>query len=79
MAQHISRWQYCPGERLHKNLRAFHEARGNRETAFRYARENNVSVFYWIDGDCGYALASADLTKEELLRVATLVYKQFES
>jgi len=29
------------------------EAKGNRETAFRYARENNVSVFYWIERDCG--------------------------
>jgi len=70
-------YQTPAGRRITLYVRA--EARGNRETAFRYARENNVSVFYWIDGDCGYALASADLTKEELLRVATLVYKQFES
>ena len=27
---------------------------------------------------CGYALASADLAKEELLRVATLIYKQLD-
>jgi len=50
----------------------------NRETAFRYARENGVGVFYWIDRECGYAIASADLEKDELLRVATLVYKQLE-
>jgi len=50
----------------------------NRETAFRYSRENNVGVFYWIDRDSGYAIASADLNREELLRVATLVYKQLE-
>ena len=70
-------YQTPAGRRVTLYVRA--EPRGHRETAFRYARENNVSVFYWIDGDCGYALASADLTKEELLRVATLVYKQFES
>ena len=29
--------------------------------------------------EVGYALASADFSKEELLRIATLVYKQFES
>ncbi|HEX7053938.1 MAG TPA: anti-sigma factor [Burkholderiales bacterium] len=48
------------------------------ETAFRYARERNVSVFYWIDRDCGYAIASSDLGREELLKVAELVYKQLE-
>jgi anti-sigma factor RsiW len=69
-------YQTQNGHRLTMYVRA--EASKNRETAFRYARENNVSVFYWIDRDCGYALASADLTREELLRVATLVYKQLE-
>jgi len=54
------------------------EASRNRETAFRYARENNVGVFYWIDREMGYALASADLSKDELLRLANLVYKQLE-
>ena len=54
------------------------EASRNRETAFRYARENNVGVFYWIDREVGYALASADLSKDELLRLANLVYKQLE-
>jgi anti-sigma factor RsiW len=55
------------------------EARGNRETAFRFARENNVAVFYWIDRECGYALASADLSEDELKRIAVLIYKQLES
>ena len=70
-------YQSAAGRRLTLYIRA--EAKGQRETAFRYARENNVSVFYWIDRDCGYAISSADLSKDELLRIATLVYKQFES
>jgi anti-sigma factor RsiW len=69
-------YQTSNGRRLTMYVRA--EASKNRETAFRYSRENNVGVFYWIDRDCGYALASADLTREELLNVATLVYKQLE-
>jgi len=69
-------YQTTNGRRLTMYVRA--EASKNRETAFRFARENNVGVFYWIDRDCGYALASADLSREELLRVATLVYKQLE-
>jgi anti-sigma factor RsiW len=64
------------GRRMTLYVRA--EAGTNRETAFRYVRENNVSVFYWIDRNCGYSIASADLTKEELLNVATMVYKQLE-
>lgn len=69
-------YQSQNGRRLTMYVRA--EASKNRETAFRYARDNSINVFYWIDRDCGYALASGDLGKEELLRVATLVYKQLE-
>ena len=69
-------YQTASGRRATLYMRA--EARGHSETAFRYARENNVSVFYWIDRERGYALASADLGRDELLRIATLVYKQLE-
>ena len=62
------------GRRLTLYVRA--ETAPHRETAFRYARESNVGVFYWIERECAYAIASADLNKEELLRVATMVYKQ---
>ena len=70
-------YQSQNGKRLTLYVRT--EASHNRETAFRYARENNVGVFYWIDREVGYACASADLSKDELLRVANLVYKQLES
>ena len=69
-------YQAQNGRRLTLYVRT--EASRNRETAFRYARENNVSVFYWIDREAGYALASADLSKDELLRLANLCYKQLE-
>lgn len=69
-------YQTQNGRRMTLYLRA--ETSRQRETAFRYVRENNVGVFYWIDRDCSYALASGDLGKEELQRVATLVYKQLE-
>jgi anti-sigma factor RsiW len=45
----------------------------NRETAFRYAREGNVSVFYWVDGRVGYAL-SGEVERDKLLAVAEAVY-----
>jgi len=69
-------YQSDKGRRLTLYVRA--ENSPHRETAFRYVRENNVGVFYWIDRDCGYAIASGDLTRDELLRVATTVYKQIE-
>ncbi len=33
------------------------DAEPSRETAFRYAVEDGVGVFYWIDDACGYALS----------------------
>ena len=69
-------YQSQNGRRLTLYVRT--EGARNRETAFRYARENNVGVFYWIDREVGYALASADLSKDELLKLANLVYKQLE-
>ncbi len=46
-----------------------------RDTAFRFSQEDRVSVFYWVDGDFGYAL-SGEIGKQQLLKVADVVYKQ---
>ena len=67
-------YQTQGGRRLTLYVRT--EATNNRETAFRYALEGNVGVFYWIDRNVGYALSSADLNREDLLAVANSVYKQ---
>ena len=48
----------------------------NRSTAFRYARDGNVGVFYWVDSKLGYAISSADISKEDLLNVANAAYQQ---
>ena len=47
----------------------------SRQTAFRFAQEDKVAVFYWIDGNYGYAL-SGEMSHDALLRVADVVYKQ---
>ena len=47
----------------------------NKETAFRYAQDRGIGVFYWLDGKFGYAL-SGEIDKTELLRVAKVVYQQ---
>jgi len=45
------------------------------DTAFRFAQEGRVSVFYWIDRHYGYAL-SGEMGREALLSLANVVYKQ---
>jgi len=47
----------------------------NHDTAFRYAANGDVSVFYWIDHDFGYAL-SGEVGKKKLLDLAHAVYNQ---
>ena len=65
-------YQDAHGQRLTLYLSI--DVTGNRETAFRYAREGKVSVFYWVDGPLGYAL-SGDTSREQLLTVAEAVYR----
>lgn len=48
---------------------------GSGDTAFRYAIENGVGVFYWVDDECGYALSGA-LDRTQLLALARVVYGQ---
>ena len=66
-------YQDARGQRL--TLYVQRDAKNQKETAFRYARQGAVSVFYWVDGPFGYAL-SGDQSKQDLLRVAHAVYQQ---
>jgi len=45
------------------------------DTAFRYAVENGVGVFYWIDDSCSYAI-SGNVDRAQLLAIARTVYGQ---
>ncbi|MCB1824643.1 MAG: anti-sigma factor [Candidatus Competibacteraceae bacterium] len=44
-------------------------------TAFRFAREEGVAVFYWLEGSLSYALAG-EIDRAELLALAKSVYRQ---
>jgi anti-sigma factor RsiW len=68
-------YQDPSGKRL--TLYVSRSGRTETTTAFRFAKEGPVSVFYWIDPNCGYAL-SGELDKPALARVATAVYRQLE-
>lgn len=67
-------YQCSQGTRVTLYVRT--EANNNRETAFRYAEEGKVRVFYWVDRKFGYALSSADISKDDLFKVANAVYQQ---
>ena len=67
-------YQDARGERLTLYVRQ--AQKGNRETAFRYAQEGKVGVFYWVEGPFGYAL-SGEFERSQLLRVAENVYRAF--
>ncbi len=64
------------GQRL--TLYVSGEGTGSGDTSFRFSREGDVSVFYWVDGRFGYAL-SGTLDKASLGTIATQVYQQLEA
>ena len=68
-------FQDATGKRLTLYISKPHP--GEQMTAFRFAQDNGVSVFYWIDKDCDYAL-SGEVDKPTLARVASAVYRQLE-
>lgn len=66
-------YQNAAGQRL--TLYVSSELAGSREAGFRFAREGEINVFYWLDGRFGYAL-SAGIARHELAAVASAVYEQ---
>lgn len=69
-------YQDPSGQRL--TLYVSGEVAGHGDAGFRFAEENGVKVFYWVDGRFGYALSAA-IDKTQLARIATAVYDQLES
>ena len=51
---------------------------GADERAFRYAVEDGIGVYYWIDDRCAYAL-SGKLDRPQLLAIGRLVYAQLNT
>lgn len=68
-------FMYENADRQRLSLQVRKAADKHSETAFRYAVENGVAIFYWIDDECSYAL-SGNLDRAQLLAIARLVYGQ---
>lgn len=45
------------------------------DAAFRYERQGELGLFYWVESGAGYALVGA-LPKEQLLALAQSIYRQ---
>lgn len=71
----VAQFMYQDGKGQRLTLYIRNNPDPNRETAFQFAQERNVRVFYWVDRQLGYAL-SGEIEKAELLRVATVVHRQ---
>jgi anti-sigma factor RsiW len=71
----VAQFMYQDKNGLRLTLYVETDAKAERETAFRFAQEGNVKVFYWIDHQLSYAL-SGELRKDELLRIANVVYEK---
>jgi len=73
----VAQFMYQDGSGKRLTIYVTRRHKGDNLTAFRFAQEGPVSVFYWIDRDCGYAL-SGEIDKPVLARVAAAVYQQLE-
>lgn len=68
-------FMYENAEKQRLSLQVRRQIEKHGDTAFRYAVENGVGVFYWIDEDCSYAI-SGNVDRSQLLAVARVVYGQ---
>jgi anti-sigma factor RsiW len=71
----VAQFMYQDARGLRLTLYVSRQRGEPRDTAFRFSQEDRVSVFYWVDGNFGYAL-SGEIKKDQLLQVAEVVYKQ---
>lgn len=73
----VAQFMYENASRNRLTLYVRPDAPQQGNTAFRYAQEKGVDVFYWTDSRFGYAL-SGNTGREDMLRLATLVFGQHE-
>lgn len=65
-------YQDAMGQRVTVYLR---RAEQEADAAFRYDRQGGLGLFYWVDGQCGYALVGPQ-SRERLLALAEAIAKQ---
>jgi len=72
----VAQFMYENAERQRLTLYVRREAPAGGATAFRYAQEKGLDVFYWTDSRFGYALSGAT-GREAMLALGRQVHAQF--
>jgi len=65
-------YQDGAGQRVTIYLR---KADQDTPAAFRFERQGDLGLFYWVEGDCGFALVGPQ-SRERLLALAQSIYQQ---
>lgn len=73
----VAQLMYASDEGQRLTLYVTREGAGD-QTAFQFVREGNVQVFYWTEGQFGYAL-SGEVDRSVLQRVSEEVYRQLRT
>lgn len=68
-------YQNATGQRITLYLLA---TAGKTTTAFRMTEQNDISLFYWIDGGLGCAIAGP-IDRNMLMKIARLAYEQIDN
>ncbi|WP_397475461.1 anti-sigma factor family protein [Pusillimonas sp.] len=68
---------YVANEAAHTARQATGTNHSETTTAFQFAQDGSVNVFYWIDGPFGYAISSYG-GRSELARVSAAVFRQLD-
>lgn len=68
-------FMYENADKQRLSLQVRKQPPGTSDVAFRYAIEDGVGVYYWIDEVCAYAL-SGQLDRTQMLSIGRLVYAQ---
>ena len=68
-------FMYENADKQRLSLQVRKQPPGTNDVAFRYAIEDGVGVYYWIDEVCAYAL-SGQLDRTQMLSIGHLVYAQ---
>jgi anti-sigma factor RsiW len=71
-------FMYENADKQRLSLQVRKQPPGTSDVAFRYATEDGVGVYYWIDEVCAYAL-SGQLDRTQMLSIGRLVYAQLSA
>lgn len=71
----VAQFMYEDGVERRVTLYVRRAAADKKVTAFRHVNDKGVDVFYWIDGDFGYAL-SGEIGRQAMQKLAEAAYHQ---